>query len=83
LTRYDPLKVYLFGSYSRGDHNPNSDIDILVEFKNTPSLLTLIRIESDIKQKLGLEIDLLTPGYLQNMTIQENVLNDRTLIYQA
>jgi predicted nucleotidyltransferase len=33
LERYGVNRAYLFGSFARGEQNPNSDIDILVEFK--------------------------------------------------
>ncbi|WP_374756211.1 nucleotidyltransferase family protein [Methanosarcina thermophila] len=33
----------VFGSYARGEEKPESDIDNLVEFSETKSLLTLIR----------------------------------------
>jgi predicted nucleotidyltransferase len=30
VTRFDPLKVILFGSYARDDAGPDSDVDLLV-----------------------------------------------------
>lgn len=38
-------KVSVFGSYVRGEEKQGSDIDVLVEFSETKSLLTLVRIE--------------------------------------
>ena len=50
----------VFGSYARGEEKKNSDIDILVEIKNPKvSLLDFVRIERKLKEKLGLEVDLL------------------------
>lgn len=33
----------LFGSQARGDQETNSDVDLLVEFKETPGLISFIR----------------------------------------
>jgi predicted nucleotidyltransferase len=38
----------------------DSDIDILIEFSKTKSLLTLIRIEREQLDFIGVKIDLLT-----------------------
>ena len=53
-------KVSVFGSYSRNTENPDSDFDIIVEFKNSKTLLDIIRIERELEEISGLKIDLLT-----------------------
>ena len=58
LKEYDPLKIGVFGSFARGDYKKGSDIDILVEFKVSPSLLTLIKLENDLSEILGIKVDL-------------------------
>ena len=58
LKEYDPLKIGIFGSFARGDYKKGSDIDILVEFKVSPSLLTLIKLENDLSEILGIKVDL-------------------------
>ncbi len=55
-------KIAVFGSYARGEEKPESDIDILVEFSETKSLLTLVRIERELSEFLGVKVDLLTEG---------------------
>ncbi len=32
VERFDPLQIILFGSRARGDHLPDSDVDLLVVF---------------------------------------------------
>jgi len=32
VEQFDPLQVILFGSRARGDHRPDSDVDLLVVF---------------------------------------------------
>ena len=63
------FKVGIFGSFARGDNKKGSDIDILVEFKESPSLLTLIKLENDLSEILGIKVDLVTTGALKNTLV--------------
>lgn len=56
--KYHIKKAGIFGSYAKGSANKKSDLDILVEFND--SLLTLVRIERELKESLGKNVDLLT-----------------------
>ena len=48
----------LFGSRVRGDANPDSDLDILVRFREVPGLLRLVELENQLSDLLGLRVDL-------------------------
>jgi predicted nucleotidyltransferase len=76
LKDYNPSKVGIFGSFARGDNKSDSDIDILVEFKEPPSLLTLIKIENDLSELLGIKVDLVTTGALKNSRIKRSIKKD-------
>ncbi|MBK7711027.1 MAG: nucleotidyltransferase family protein [Bacteroidales bacterium] len=76
LKEYDPIKVGIFGSYARGDNKKDSDIDILVKFKESPSLLTLIKLENDLSEILGVKVDLVTTGALKNKRIKKSIKKD-------
>jgi predicted nucleotidyltransferase len=76
LKEYDPLKIGIFGSFARGDNKKESDIDILVEFKESPSLLTLIKLENDLSEILGIKVDLVTTGALKNKRIRKSIKKD-------
>ena len=52
-------KIYLFGSYARGEANKDSDIDILCEKGNISTLLEKIALEDELEQKLGKKVDLI------------------------
>lgn len=58
--RYDPAMVAVFGSRSRKDHAPDSDLDLLVDFRRPVSLLDLIGLEQELSDVLGLKVDLVT-----------------------
>jgi uncharacterized protein len=76
LKEFNPIKVGIFGSYARGDNKKGSDIDILVEFKESPSLLTLIRLENDLSEIFGVKVDLVTTGALKNKRIKKSIKKD-------
>jgi predicted nucleotidyltransferase len=52
-------KMALFGSYARGDQQPNSDVDILVEVD--PSIgLDFVTLAERIERMLGVSVDLVS-----------------------
>ena len=48
----------IFGSYVRGEQREASDVDILVEFYETPDLLKFIELERYLEEILGVKVDL-------------------------
>jgi len=48
----------IFGSYLRKEQTETSDIDVLVEFSQTPSLLKFINLENYLSDHLGVKVDL-------------------------
>jgi len=77
------VKAWMFGSYSRGEQKPWSDVDILVEFdKEHPiGLLKFAGIICDLEDLTGHKIDLVEEGTLKPFAI-ENVNRDKRLIYE-
>ena len=43
--QYDLSKVYLFGSYARGEEDENSDIDIALELKDVSKYMAIWRVK--------------------------------------
>ena len=76
LKEFDPIQIGIFGSFARGDNKKGSDIDILVEFKESPTLLTLIKLENDLSDILGIKVDLITTGALKNKRIKKSIEKD-------
>lgn len=52
-------KASIFGSFARQEKKYN-DIDILIKFKKGKSLLDLCHLESELEERLGKKVDLLT-----------------------
>jgi predicted nucleotidyltransferase len=83
LKTFELQRLGIFGSFARNEQNSNSDIDLLVKFKNTPSLLQLIKIENDLSKKLGFKVDLITEGSIKNRRIKAQIKQDIKIIYYA
>jgi predicted nucleotidyltransferase len=50
--------VRVFGSVARGEDGPSSDIDLLVDFPQGTTLLTVIGLELALRELLGVDVDL-------------------------
>ena len=50
VTRFDPLRIILFGSYARGQQTPDSDVDVLVVMPQAPDKR---RLAIEIRQSLA------------------------------
>ncbi|SMO94635.1 nucleotidyltransferase family protein [Gracilimonas mengyeensis] len=57
LKKYGIKKAGIFGSYARGDSIAN-DLDLLVKIENKISLLTFIKIQQELEDELGIDVDL-------------------------
>ena len=77
------LKAWLFGSYSRNEQRPWSDVDILVELdkKNPIGLLKFAGIICDLEDLIGHKVDLVEDGTLKPWAL-ESVNRDKKLIYE-
>lgn len=75
-------KAYLFGSYSRGEADNDSDVDILVELDYSKHIgLGFIQMKYEIEEALHKKIDLVS-----EQSISKNILpfvdKDKQLIYE-
>ncbi len=55
----------VFGSYLRREQRRSSDLDLLVDFFETPSLFQFIRIEHYLSELLGVKVDLVMKDALK------------------
>jgi hypothetical protein len=77
-------KLSIFGSAIRGRLQPDSDIDLLVEFEqdHTPGLFSIIKMEMELTETLGRKVDLRTPEDLSQY-FRDEVIQNARLQYQA
>ena len=73
--RYKVSSLQVFGSFSRGEQTEHSDIDILVEFRQTIDLFDYVELELHLGELLGQKVDLVTRTGLKPR-IKENVLKE-------
>jgi predicted nucleotidyltransferase len=71
--KYYVSQLGIFGSYARGDYNSASDIDILVEYAQKPSLFDLIELKDYLSDRLRMKVDLVTKDGLKPQ-IKEKIL---------
>lgn len=57
--------VRIFGSVARGDERPGSDVDVLVDLDPATGLFTLMRLERDLRQLLGVDVDVIPADSLK------------------
>ena len=65
---YGVKRIGLFGSYAKGTHTEDSDIDIIVEFE-TPLGFKFMEFADYLEELLGKPVDVLTVGGLQGIRI--------------
>ncbi|MBW4621730.1 MAG: nucleotidyltransferase family protein [Cyanosarcina radialis HA8281-LM2] len=56
--RYKVIELGIFGSYVRREQTETSDVDVLVEFSEIPSLLKFVNLENYLSDNLGVKVDL-------------------------
>ena len=67
--KYPLLYIGVFGSYSRGEENTNSDLDIIYEtLPNTfLNLHNYLSLQKDLSQITNLKIDLVNKKYMNEV----------------
>jgi len=73
--RHDATNVRVFGSVARGDDSPASDVDLLVDLGPNVGLLSLISLEMEMEQLLGVDVDLIPASGLKP-GLRDRVLAD-------
>ena len=76
------LKAWLFGSYSRGEERPDSDVDILVSLDySKPIGLKFFGMYEDLQTLLGRKVDLVSERTLAAFA-RKSVDKDKVLVYE-
>jgi len=80
--KHGATRLRLFGSAARGEERPDSDIDIIVDFKGPVGFLKMIRFENALSEFFGRPVDLLTEPGLSPF-IRDSVLASASVIFDA
>ncbi len=75
-------KVWIFGSYSRGEEREDSDVDILVTFKKDERIgLKYAAMVCDLEDLLQKKVDMVVDGTLLPFA-RKSAEHDKVLIYE-
>lgn len=77
------IRAWLFGSFSRMEEGPESDIDILVDIDNSipMGLLQYSAMINELESRLNRKVELVTLNSVKSFA-QENINRDKVLIYE-
>ena len=78
--KYGAEKIYLFGSYARGDATEHSDVDLRIDKGDIVGGIALAGLLLDIERELGVQVDLVTTGSLSKDFLSA-IRNEEKLLY--
>lgn len=84
--RYGVRKMSLFGSAARGDMGPDSDVDLMVEFKpmQGPGIWGLVRMQEELSPLFGnRRVEIASPDILANPYRRKTIEPDLRVLYEA
>jgi predicted nucleotidyltransferase len=64
MVRHGLMRPRVFGSALTGHDTESSDLDLLVDASEATTLFTLVRVEHEAEQLLGVTVSVLTPKFL-------------------
>jgi uncharacterized protein len=73
---YGVGNLWLFGSYVRGEQHKRSDLDVLVEFDEVPTLPKFISLERKLREITDIKVELVSLRALRG-EIGERILNEK------
>ena len=80
--KYGLKRVFLFGSYAKGNANENSDVDFLIEKGNKSfSLLKLSSFLQEVQSILNLSVDVVTTSGIAD-DFRKSIMGSEILIYE-
>lgn len=79
---YGVQRVFLFGSYARGEATPLSDLDFRVDKGSLRGLFSLGGLYSDLEDRFDKKLDLLTTGSLEPKFLN-HIAGEEILIYES
>jgi len=72
----------IFGSFTRNEMTPKSDIDILVEYSRGTTLLDIVRMKQELFSLIGRKVDLVSKRAIRKSILQ-NIQSDLQVLYRA
>ena len=81
MREFSVEKTWIFGSFSRNEDTPKSDIDIAIEADNSFSYFDLARLQYELEKKINIKVDI---GFIDSFKpdILDHIRPDLVLIYE-
>jgi len=73
--KHGATRVRLIGSVARGEARPDSDIDLLVTWRDGTSLLDQAALIIELEQLLGRKVDVASDGWVKH-GLRESIYRD-------
>jgi predicted nucleotidyltransferase len=73
--KHGARNLRLFGSVLRGQTDPTSDVDVLVQFEDDRSLLDHVALKQELEDLLGCRVDLVDAEALHH-TLRDRILSE-------
>ena len=87
VKRFGISRVFLFGSYARGEATSQSDVDLVIEGGEFEGLLGFIRLKEALSRSVGKEVDVVERRAVEEntsrsgMRFRSHIERDQVLIY--
>lgn len=78
--QYGVARIFLFGSYARGEAKPDSDLDLRVDKGSLRGLIQLGGLYSDLEETFDKKLDLLTTNSLEQKFL-DRISREEILVY--
>ena len=76
--RFGVKSLRLFGSVARDEASEGSDVDVLVDFEEVPTLFGFLRLRTYLQDLLGAKVDLITETGLKERarhSVEKDAIN--------
>ena len=89
VAQFNPRRIFVFGSYARGDWHPDSDLDLMVEMETNlaPAARRFALRKTLVHQPCGVDILAYTPEEVEERrdscgSIVRTILREGRVIYE-
>jgi len=82
LNKYGIKRAAVFGSVSRGEDRPDSDVDLLIKLGDQPmGMFRYMRLIEEIENALGRKVDLVTEG--SDKFLKPYISKETKIVYEV
>ncbi len=80
LKKYHVDRIGIFGLFARNLIRKDSDLDLLIRFKENPTLLQLAKIKRELSEILNIKVDIVAEPSLTDSLLKKSIEKDLQII---